>query len=149
MGRNCESLRRYDKRHQEEVSLERGHVRLWGSESVMQPFLNKPKCADLIMTAEQELAAFFHAVMELFGAEQAELSAEEWLHELMASKSLPASTREWRQISIKIAARLALRLNASSAAPISGVSHHPTLGAILSELSAMPEEDPQEQGLYK
>jgi hypothetical protein len=31
--------------------------------------------------AERELSAFFRAVTDLFGAEQAELSAEDWLRE--------------------------------------------------------------------
>ena len=39
-------------------------------------------CADLITMAERELAAFFFsAVTELFGSNQAGLSAEDWLHE--------------------------------------------------------------------
>jgi hypothetical protein len=32
-----------------------------------------PRCAHLIMMAEQELSAFFHAVTGVFGAQQAEL----------------------------------------------------------------------------
>jgi len=33
--------------------------------------------------AEQELAAFRRAVTELFGSEQAEVSAEDWVEELV------------------------------------------------------------------
>ena len=73
-----------------------------------------PACGDLMTMAERELAAFFSAVTELFGSEQAELSAEDWLQELMAIKihdmaidDLPASTRQWRQLTVKAAARLA------------------------------------------
>ncbi len=37
-------------------------------------------CAELLGLAQQELTALFRAVTESFGAEQAELSAEDWLH---------------------------------------------------------------------
>ncbi len=43
---------------------------------------------------------------ELFGPEQAEASAEDWLGELMESNDLPASTREFRMLTIAAAARL-------------------------------------------
>ena len=73
-----------------------------------------PSCTDLMTMAEQELSAFFRAVTELFGPEQAEVSAEDWLHELRASSVLPASTRQWRRLTAKVTARLASRVNASS-----------------------------------
>ena len=78
--------------------------------------LNKPlnpnsDCADLMKMAEREMAAFFSAVKELFGLEQAEHSAEDWLHELEAINPLPSSTREWRLITAKVATRLASRVN--------------------------------------
>ena len=82
--------------------------------------MNKPTkdhdftCGDLATIAERELAAFFGAVTESFGREQAERSAEDWLQELMKSNDLPASTRQWRKLSVKVAARLASRVNASS-----------------------------------
>ncbi len=63
---------------------------------------------------ERELSAFFKAITELFGSEQAELSAEDWLHELIEIDGLPASTREWRLITTKVLARLAGRVSASS-----------------------------------
>jgi hypothetical protein len=66
--------------------------------------------------AEQELGAFFSAVKALFGSAQAELSAEDWLHELPAMSRLPASTREWRLLTLKVSARLASRVNASKEA---------------------------------
>jgi len=53
-------------------------------------------CADFMTMAERELAAFFSAVTELFGSEQAEHSAEDWLRELIEIDRLPASTSEWR-----------------------------------------------------
>jgi hypothetical protein len=73
-----------------------------------------PACGDLMKMAEQELAAFFRAVTELFGSEQAEVSARDWLHELMASQPLPDSSRQWREITIKVLARLARRMNPAS-----------------------------------
>jgi cell wall assembly regulator SMI1 len=72
-------------------------------------------CADLQTKAEQELGAFFSAVRELFGSTQAKHSAEDWLHELMAMNRLPASTREWRLLTVKVSARLANRLNGQKA----------------------------------
>jgi len=77
-----------------------------------QLFANKLACADLMTKAEQELGAFFSAVKELFGSAQAELSAEDWLHKLTAMRRLPASTREWRLLTVKVSARLASRVNA-------------------------------------
>jgi|HubBroStandDraft_6_1064221.scaffolds.fasta_scaffold658036_2 hypothetical protein len=73
-----------------------------------------PACSDLMRMAEQELAACFRAVTELFGSEQAEVSAKEWLHELMASHPLPDSSRQWRDITIKVLARLASRVHPAS-----------------------------------
>lgn len=74
-------------------------------------------CADFITTAERELSAFFNAVTRLFGPEQAELSAEDWLHELIEIDGLPASSREWRLITMKVSTRLASRVRASSLSP--------------------------------
>jgi hypothetical protein len=71
-------------------------------------------CPDLAMMAERELSAFFNAVTQLFGSEQAELSAEDWLHELIESDGLPASAREWRLITTKVSTRLASGANGSS-----------------------------------
>ncbi len=71
-------------------------------------------CADLMTMAERELSAFFNAITQLFGSEQAELSAEEWLQELVEIDGLPASAGEWRLITAKVLTRLASRVNASS-----------------------------------
>jgi hypothetical protein len=73
-----------------------------------------PRCADLMTMAERELSAFFNAVTQLFGSEQAELSAEDWLQELIEIDALPVSGREWRLITAKVSTRLASRVNASS-----------------------------------
>jgi hypothetical protein len=78
-----------------------------------RPKDQNPPCGDLMTMAEEELAAFLSAVTELFGSEQAQLSAEDWLHELLAIHDLPASTREWRLVTVKASARLASRVNAS------------------------------------
>jgi len=67
-------------------------------------------CADLMTMAERELAAFFRAVRELFGSEQAEHSAEDWLHELETVNGLPASIREWQLLTARVATRLANRV---------------------------------------
>jgi hypothetical protein len=71
-------------------------------------------CADLMTTTERELSAFFKTVTQLFGSEQAELSAEDWLRELIETDDLPASTHEWRLITAKASTRLASRVRASS-----------------------------------
>jgi hypothetical protein len=77
-----------------------------------------PICGDLMTMAERELAAFVGAVTGLFGSEHAKASSEDWLHELMAINinDLPVSTRQWRLLSVKVSARLASRVNASSIA---------------------------------
>jgi hypothetical protein len=67
-------------------------------------------CADLMTMAERELAAFFRAVTELFGPEQAEHSAEDWLHELETVNGLPASIREWQLITARVSTRLPNRV---------------------------------------
>lgn len=73
-----------------------------------------PDCADSMSMAERELTAFFRAVTKLFGSEVAELSAKVWLRELEATDHVPASTREWRRVTVKAAAWLANRMNALS-----------------------------------
>ena len=72
-----------------------------------------PRCADLATMAERELSAFFNAVTQLFGSEQAAISAEDWLHELIEMDGLPTSTREWRLITRKVSIRLARGVNPS------------------------------------
>ena len=71
-------------------------------------------CPDLTKMAEQHLSAFFSAVTQLFGSEQAELSAEDWLRELIEVDGLPASAREWRLITARSSTRLASRVITSS-----------------------------------
>jgi hypothetical protein len=74
-----------------------------------------PTFAKLMTMAECELAAFISAVTELFGSGQVRLAAEDWLDELALMKTLPGLTeRDWRSLTIAAAARLAVRVNASS-----------------------------------
>ena len=63
--------------------------------------------SDQMHLAERELSAFIAAVAELFGPEQARLSAEDWLDEseLMNSPLRPSS-RDWRTVTIAASARL-------------------------------------------
>jgi hypothetical protein len=68
-------------------------------------------CADQIQLAERELVSFIGAIKELFGPEQALLSAEDWLDESDLMDSPPRSTcRDWRAVTIAASARLANRL---------------------------------------
>jgi hypothetical protein len=75
-----------------------------------ESFNNSP-CADQIRMAGRELASFLGAVKELFGPEQARLSAGDWLDEseLMDSRSRSTS-RDWRAVTVAASARLANRV---------------------------------------
>jgi hypothetical protein len=70
-------------------------------------------CAELMIRAERELSAFFSAVAELFGPEQATLAAKDWLQQFEGMKNLPTSTRDWRLMSIEASARLAKRVSSN------------------------------------
>ena len=63
---------------------------------------------DQMHLAERELSAFIAAVAELFGADQARMSVEDWLDE---SESPRSTRRDWRAITIAASVRLANRLN--------------------------------------
>ena len=87
---------------------------------------HNPTCADLMAMAERELGAFISAVSELYGSEQAKLSAEDWLDELDAMDRLPGlNTREWRLITIAASTRLAARLTVLAASTDTKVSPIP------------------------
>jgi hypothetical protein len=75
---------------------------------------NNSDCSDFMTLAEREFSAFFRAVQQLFGSEQAERSAEDWLHELIESEGLPGSAREWRLITARVIRQLAGRVNTAS-----------------------------------
>jgi len=69
---------------------------------------------DQIRLAERELASFIGAVTELFGPEQARLSADDWFGESKLTDGPPRSTnRDWRAVTIAASARLASRLTAA------------------------------------
>jgi hypothetical protein len=70
--------------------------------------------ADEMHREEIELSAFIAAVTELFGPEQANLSAEDWLDEPDLMGSAPRSTsRDWRTVTVAASARLANHLTAA------------------------------------
>jgi len=70
-------------------------------------------CKEQMEMAEREFSAFIRAVKELFGPEQAQLSAVDWLDVSELMDIQPRSTsRDWRAVTIAAAARLANRLNA-------------------------------------
>ncbi len=67
--------------------------------------------ADQMNLAERELASFIGAVTELFGPEQARLSADDWLDESQLLDCPPRFTsRNWRAVTVAASARLANRL---------------------------------------
>jgi hypothetical protein len=67
--------------------------------------------ADQMHLADRELASFIGAVTELFGPEEARLSAGDWLDESALVDSPPRSTsRDWRAVTVAASARLAKRL---------------------------------------
>src|SRR5271157_21306 len=67
---------------------------------------------DQMHLAERELSAFIAAVAELFGADQARMSVEDWLDESEFVDVSPRSTRrDWRAVTIAASVRLANRLN--------------------------------------
>ncbi|MFZ1010241.1 MAG: hypothetical protein WAN65_25615 [Candidatus Sulfotelmatobacter sp.] len=75
-------------------------------------------CAAEMDIAERELSAFIRAVTELFGPEEAGLSAEDWLDESELTDSPPRSTsRNWRAVTIAASARLANRLTVAAFDP--------------------------------
>lgn len=69
---------------------------------------------DQVQLAERELASFIAAVEESFGAEQARLSAEDWLDESDLMDAPPRSTgRNWRAVTVAASAKLVNRLTAA------------------------------------
>ena len=73
-------------------------------------FTNSP-CADEMHKAERELAAFIGAVTDLFGPEQARLSADDWLDESeLVDIPRRSTSRDWRAVTVAASARLTNRL---------------------------------------
>ncbi len=65
---------------------------------------------------ERELSSFIAAVTELYGPEQARISAEDWLDESDIMDSPPRSDMQlWRTVTVAASARLANRVNAIAA----------------------------------
>ena len=73
-------------------------------------------CAELMVAAERELTAFKKAVAELYGREQAGISADDWLDEL-ASMHWPRESvgRDLRLVTIRASVQLANRLGSLAA----------------------------------
>jgi hypothetical protein len=64
--------------------------------------------------ATRELSAFVGAVRQLYGPEQAQISAQDWLEALDVMDSPPLSTaRDWRAVTVAASARLAARIDTS------------------------------------
>ena len=87
---------------------------------------------DQVHLAERELSAFIAAVVELFGADQARMSVEDWLDESGFMEVSPRSThRDWRAITIAASVRLANRLNV-------GLHRQRLLGASTTDTQVSP-----------
>lgn len=67
-------------------------------------------CANQLRLAERELASFIVAVTELFGPEQARISADDWLEESELDRPPRSTSRDWRAVTVAASARLASRL---------------------------------------
>ena len=84
-----------------------------------------PACSELVRKAERELGAFTSAVAELYGAEQARLSAIDWLDQFESLNNLPGSTsHDWRLVTVRATVRLVKRLRVKS--PLPNIAAPPT-----------------------
>ena len=64
-----------------------------------------------VVTAQSEFEEFTRAVTELFGPDQARLSAEDWLNEVALKDSLPTPrSHEWRLVTLAALTRLTIRM---------------------------------------
>ena len=67
--------------------------------------------ADLLMTAERELAAFYTAVVRRYGQEEAMRAAYDWIEEMETMDwPLDGVVPNWHHVSIVAADRLASRV---------------------------------------
>ena len=90
-------------------------------------------CEDQVNMAERELSAFMLAVTELFGPEQARLSAEDWLDESEQMDGPPrATSRDWRAVTVAASARLANRVTGARDRRTPASSTDPKVSPILS-----------------
>jgi hypothetical protein len=71
--------------------------------------------ADLLMTAERELAAFYRAIDQRYGPEEARKAAHDWIEEV-ETMDWPAvgAVPNWRRVSIAAADCLSARVIESS-----------------------------------
>jgi hypothetical protein len=80
------------------------------------------RCAELesalVAGAERELLAFVSAVYELFGPEHARISVESWMQELESADWSPEQEiPDWRQLSVRAAARVAASMGSTIPKP--------------------------------
>lgn len=74
------------------------------------------KC--LMSMAERQLESLMSVLTNLYGSEQARISAEDWIDEFESMDAPPeSSAREWRVITIAAASRLASRLREMGSEP--------------------------------
>src|SRR5882762_3264010 len=75
--------------------------------------------------AERELGAFISAVTELYGAEQARLSAIDWLDQFESiNDASESTTHDWRLVTVRAAVCLVNRLHVKST--MSNIAAPPT-----------------------
>ena len=80
-----------------------------------QESFQSPAYSELVRKTERELGAFISAVTELYGAEQARLSAIDWLDQFESINNLPGSTsHDWRLVTVRAAVCLVNRLHVKS-----------------------------------
>ena len=90
-----------------------------------QESFQSPAYSELVRRTERELGAFISAVTELYGAEQARLSAIDWLDQFECINDASGSTtHDWRLVTVRAAVCLVNRLRAKS--PMSNIAAQPT-----------------------
>ena len=90
-------------------------------------------CKEQINMAKRELSAFIRAVTELFGPEQARLSAEDWLDESeLLDRPYQATSRDWRAVTVAASIRLANRATPARYYRTLTASTDPNVAPILS-----------------
>ncbi len=79
-----------------------------------EPF-QSPAYTELVRKTERELGAFISAVTELYGAEQARLSAIDWLDQFESiNDASESTTHDWRLVTVRAAVCLVHRLHVKS-----------------------------------
>lgn len=68
-------------------------------------------CSWILRSAEKEITSFYGAVWELYGKEQAQKAALDWIEVMEATTTPPDETiAYWRRVTILAADRLASRI---------------------------------------